>query len=84
MITLLSIPIVWNLIFYFCALAKRLREAVFIELRIALCYFFDKILVKLDGGICTRVPISKRMGGAEKAIIFSTVLSECMDLVFSR
>lgn len=32
----------------------------------------------------TRAPISKRMGGAEKAIIFSIVLSEWMDLVYSR
>ena len=83
MLTLLSVSIGWNLVFYFCTLAEGLCETVLVELRIALCDFFDEILVKLNVGICTRVPISKRMGGAEKAIIFSIVLSECMDLVYS-
>jgi hypothetical protein len=83
-VALLSISICRCFGFGFSLLAKRLRQAVFVQLRVALGDFFNEILVKLASMVFTRVPISKRMGGAEKATIFSRDRSECMDLVSWR
>ena len=53
-----------------------LDKAVLIELGVTLRDFLQEIFIKLSVGRGTRVPISKRMGGAEMTASFSELPSE--------
>ena len=64
--SLLSIALRCYLNFIF--LIESLPEAKFVQLRVILSDLLNEILVELNEGWITRVPMSNRIGGAEKVV----------------
>ena len=63
---------------------KTFYKAFFIEFWVTAGDFLKKIFIELNEDRFTLVPISKRMGGAEKTASFSESRSDCMERVSGR